>query len=530
MFMAILVITPMANAQKKKKVMRNPDEAEYSIQGWYEKTKDYGVVHYRLRDPKSSDKVRFMYPEEGYVESNGKNSVGYIRFPFDSVETIPSNKEFAGLRYWYYDSIDKEWVTESEAVDTTGITVKVSQIEVMLVIDCSRSLDKDFPKVKNSAKNFIDQLYELANNNARLGLIAFNNSKKVIEPRTLDAQARNALKDSIDTWTLDNGTLLYRSMDAAIDIIQRDAMQNINADNFNGAYLIAFTDGLDNISTDDSRNLLTADDYYKYLQTRTIGKDRPVIHGKRLEPWVVSVRGIDITSESRAARVRDQFTNLVPHEHHKYLSNIRELDAAFRDICEKLVTYKTTLNCHVPEGVTGRVGWTLDEIIEEKPAPKPLKETRTPWFGVALEGGYLFNLPKSENYRSYCLAGVNVDMAFSVDKKFAIGARIGLFCHNEGELKNKYYNNEGKLIKEYKHNQGFSFLAGPEFKITFPQDNALLISAGAGMLWYEAGGYLSVGYKTKLPLYFMVEGFGCVEGIGVGAGVGWSFGGKPTKK
>lgn len=511
---------PTVNAQNVKTRPANPDEAQYAIQGRYEKTKVNGAIHYRLHNPTSTPTITFKQPQSGYIEGRRLSGVfkNFVAFPFDSVVTNPPT-ELKNLRYWYYDTIDHEWVTESEVRDVTDDSVKVKQIEVMLVIDCSESLGDDFDMVTSSAINFIEQLYTKSKGNARLGVIGFHGSQMVIEPRRLDANSKETIKSKIRGWSAGIGTSLYLSMDSALTIMQEDAQKNIKADEFNGAFLIAFTDGLDNISVNDAKNLLTADDYYKYLQTRTVGRNLAKIHGRRIEPWIVSVRGVDIPSESRAKRVRDQFDNLVPYNHHKYLSNIRELNRTFADICDELISRSTTLYCVVPEAVVGRVGWTLDDIVVvEQPKPKPTGNTRTPWWGIGAEFTY--------GPVAYFAGGINFDIDFSINRTFAIGGRVGMFFGNAW-MERYQYGYYGSYNYYYDEIFSFGFLIGPEAKITFPKDDAVIVSVGGGMMYWGGAAYFSLGYKLRKPYYIWAEYIFSSEAPGgFGIGFGWSFGGK----
>lgn len=539
--MMFFAIMPVLQAQETK--LLDPSEAEYSIRGTYEKKKVNGKIVYRLLNPTSTRNITFDMPTSGYIEGYPVSD-GYIAFPFENANTTyPGNFENNKLNYWYRAKEDSRWYIESEVQQGVPIYEETKQMEIMLVLDCSSSIDEDFDDVKSSAINFINQLYEKTNGNVRVGVIGFSTIERTqtISPRKLDNSNKNDIISQIRGFRMANGTALYYSMNKAIDMMQKDVRDNILQDEYNGAYLIAFTDGIDNISVDDANDILDADAFYTFLQKRTVGINIARIYGIDIEPWIVSVRGKDITNENRARLVRDQFDKLVPPKHHKPMNNIRELNRTFGEICEALIKRNTKLICYVPNARQGEVGWTFDERVKSTPKPEPIPaptpSSRSPWFGISLELGV---------YGGF-FRGLNLDMAFSLNKTFAIGGRIGLFYSSylytevvsrEEPYYDTYWN--GYYWQEYVAGYNtydayydyststFGFLIGPEIKLTSPKDNAFIVGLGGGMIADEETFYLRTGYKTKKSFFFTADMlFG--EYVGIGIGAGFSFGGKLRK-
>lgn len=109
--------------------------------------------------------------------------------------------------------------------------------------------------------------------------------------------------------------------------------------------------------------------------------------------------------------------------------------------------------------------------------------------------------------RMILLGGLNLDIAYSLTDKIAIGGRLGgLMNFYEGD---------------------FSVLIGPEVKFTFPKSNAIIAGFGSGFsVEYGILFFARTGYKFKNALFLTIESFFCDGDIGTGLGIGISFGGK----
>jgi len=84
-----------------------------------------------------------------------------------------------------------------------------------------------------------------------LTIFAFNNGIKYKKNFTLvDEKSADTLKSWINHLEIDDGTALFSTMDNAID-----ALKNTNVPkDFNGLFLVTFTDGLDNASVGFNSN------------------------------------------------------------------------------------------------------------------------------------------------------------------------------------------------------------------------------------------------------------------------------------
>lgn len=525
-----LFCLPSVIAQNKQRI--NPEEAEYAIRGTFKVEKQGGQIVYRLFNPTSTRNITFApKPEIRGMAVEG----GYVAFRFDSARTdYPGGFENNKLLYWYKNA-EGSWIYESEVLQGVPVYESTQQMEIMLVLDCSGSIGNDFEGVKENAITFIEDLYEKTEGkgNVRVGLIGFSTIDKAkaytIPIRSLTYNNKNEIVSKIRDFRMGNGTAFYYSVDKAIDMMQQDVPANIPSDKFNGAYLVAFTDGADNVSVDYDRDILDANMYYSYLRDRIVGDKKARIHGKPVEVWIVSVMGNDISSESQARSLRQQFNDMVAPEHHKPMSNINEMKSVFRDIYEELIRRNTVLMCYVPSARQGQVGWTFVEQKKSvsKPAPRPVTSAKcSPWIGISGEVGMMDN---------EFFGGANIDMTFSINDRVSVGGRLGLMygtVHFEDYYKEPFdewhgtTHSWGERIHYYTvEEESVGFLLGPEMKITFPNNSAILASLGGGVVNFCGTAYLRAGYKFKKSFYLSAEAL-IGDGVGFGVGAGFSFGGK----
>ena len=180
-----------------------------------------------------------------------------------------------------------------------------------------------------------------------------------------------------------------------------------------------------------------------------------------------------------------------------------KIEKYFGDIAKNLIDRWKIIRLLTPQGHNGKkVRWVLRcEGTHYTPDPPKTPMTRSPWFGISAEVGLI---DYDETF-----GGLNFDMAFSINKTVAVGGRIGLFYGFD-------YGEVGVLM-------------GPEVKITFPNNSAILASLGGGTVNDYGVFYLRAGYKTRKSFFVTTETLlGEVAGFGVG--LGFSFGGKQRNR
>ncbi|MEZ5148624.1 MAG: VWA domain-containing protein [Bacteroidales bacterium] len=165
----------------------------------------------------------------------------YINYTIDNITAYEFRND---INDW---KVDVEFVMNYEPI---------GDLNVVLVLDASASLDDDFLKVKDFASNFVTRIFE-ENPSSKIGIVDFSD---VIHSYPL-SNNENGLIGYIAEIEQGPFTTLYEAMNQGIDMLQ-----NSQAD---GKAILTFTDGTDNNSdpsftpeflynklTDDPGNIL----------------------------------------------------------------------------------------------------------------------------------------------------------------------------------------------------------------------------------------------------------------------------------
>lgn len=498
----------------------NAQNTKYSIQGDFNMEVDpqHGDFIYKLTNVESNG-IRFK--QEGTWVGH-ETSTGLIMFLFREVESdCPCGLD--SLKFWRWQTGIKQWQIDGEVIDGKRDFATNKDRTVIVVLDCSRSIgEEDFQKLKASARKFITWLsYASDEGNIHVGIVGFNSMKKtehMVYPITpLSTLTKNRMLNFIDALELDYQTAYYYALDIALDMAEN--YNQLNAGNeFDGTSIISFTDGYDNVSKDASLGLPregTENPYFIRVNQRLDGK----IKGKDVENYVVAVQGNDVGNNVVFETVLKELAST--NNHYFKLKNFNELESTFENIANNLVNRWQNLACFVPSS-PGRVMWTRECGAKSKPLPpdEPKGDTRTPWLGISAEFGYCSDF----------LFGLNFDMAFSINKSFAVGARLGVISGSKKTEEYSYSYGGYYSYHESSSSKSFGFLIGPEVKFTYPENNALLVSCGPGLVNGNFAFFFRFGYKTKKPFFITAETLSDFDNFGGGIGIGWSFGGKTRKK
>ena len=521
--LACMILCSMtANAQTK--VLQTPDEAEYFIKGDLSIQKGAnGEPEYTLTNVSTKGiDIKMQDTFEGEVTGNED-----VVFSFEDASTdYPGGFKNNVLQYWRFDDYEKIWQPESEVRQGSLENTTNKYMNIMLVVDCSSSLGSDFNIVRNNTLYFVEQLYNASPyGNIRLGIIAFSSIKetKVLDIRALNNSTKRDIDSFIRSLSTHNGTALYYSMDKALEMLEDDSEQYIKSNEYLGSYLITFTDGIDQQSQNFDKDIFVAEDYYNYI--RPILKDnntRKKIYGRNIETRILSVKGNDITS----AKLEEKFDNDLKAicDNYTKMRNINELQNEFANISKLLIDKSMQLQCYVPMGFRGRVGWTFSSIkkepvVEYKPEPIKVKKQKKVFLGVNAgvgAGFYSYSSelepaghPDSHHYFYEYFNGsiaheegsefsipfnVGIDFAFRLSDSFYLGAygSIGMLPWGEGDY---YWGNS----------------ISPSFGLLtmFNQknENAIIIGAGTCIpaFWSYLGFNFRIGYKFKNNLYMFGE-------------------------
>ncbi|MCB0806396.1 MAG: VWA domain-containing protein [Bacteroidales bacterium] len=111
----------------------------------------------------------------------------------------------------------------------------VGDLNVVLVLDASASLDEDFLKIKEFASDFVTRIFE-DNPTAQIGIVDFSDQINSL-PLTNNINELNEYIDGIEQGQF---TTLYEAMKQGIDMLK--------ASQADGKAILTFTDGTDNNS------------------------------------------------------------------------------------------------------------------------------------------------------------------------------------------------------------------------------------------------------------------------------------------
>ena len=506
---AVSALPLLVSAQKDDQQPLDPEHSNYVIRGDMSSGMNGDKPFFKLKNVTHRG-ITFTEQSEYRGDDSYDSETERVTFSFKRADTDHPNKFNNPLILWTWDKGAGKWKRDVEKTENKMTFQEKFIISVMMVLDCSGSMvengSPNFDIMIKSALAFLDTLHQDARTrrNIRVGLIGFNTTKyadaHAYSPVPLTNEnyekLRNYIKN-LDRPREDAGTAFYYSVDKAVDMLKENySRMSIGDGQFIGSTIVAFTDGKDNMSKDYSKKITTLDDYLYYMQDQF-----PKHRVGQLPIWsrCIAFRGenVDLSEwNSMESDVKSVFGD-------KGFQTIRQMDelsGTFSEIARNLMGSFMVLNCQVPSAISGPVAWTIPEYgkVAPPPPPAPPKESHLPWIGVSaefatLEGDYL--------------GGLNVDMVFSITDMLGIGGRLGgLYNISSG---------------------GFDFLVGPEAKLTFYDENAIIAGFGAGMNLDEGTLMLSlrVGYKFKNPLFLTAETIYCDGWFGTGVGVGFSFGG-----
>lgn len=500
-----------------------------AIMGKYEIVNRGGSKYYRLYDVHTKGitigEKRSEY--DGHLEDDES-----IRFSFTDTD-IPCDGK---VRFYKYNMDIEDWQVDGEIRVGQKSFNTTSSMVVMLVLDCSSSMDNDFEEMRRSAKDFVRQLGQnsIGSGNIHMGLICFN-SVKFTDGHTYEIRPIMNTNDvdyfcnKIDQLNMGNNTAMYYAMDKGYDMIN-DYVNSHNLTNYKSACMVTFTDGYDNhsIYRNEKPQSGVNNPYYKHINDIIRNK---TIKNYKVESFVIALKGSDVKEIEQAnpkfssvfeavlrgvASDDNEFPRKV--RHFTLCENMSAVKRVFNEICESLIYSWQVLNCYCAQSHDGWVQWVVECEEVHRPIPPdddpPTRTTRSPWFGISAEVGAL-RLDDIEYAKAF--GGVNLDMAFSINNTFAVGGRLGVMF---GEYWDGYY---------YYGEHRMGILVGPEVKITFPNNSAVFAGIGGGSVCGDGVFFLRAGYKTRKSFFLTTELLTEGNDVGFGFGLGFSFGGKIRK-
>ena len=488
----------MAMAQNRT----NPDVADYFIKGYLsiERGND-GKPVYKLSDIQKKG-ISFDDPGAMMMGEETPDEDGMVQFTHYATDYVGGIT--TPLDFWRYDESIHEWQPDVETRQgNAGVQEKKSMV-LMLVLDCSSSLQNDFSFVQEAAKSFIKSMLDASGKgNVKIGIVCFSKiSETEFFPITsLTNDSYYDMCRFINSRNVQNGTALYYAMDKAIDVMESYCNNSIPAkEPLSAAMMVTFTDGLDQTSRDEEKGVYTADDYYIELQRKMKNKR---FSGVPLQSKMRGVRGVDIATEAQLGKFSQIGNSLADF---KLLNNVSELGQEFQGIAKSLIDEWAVLNCFVPNSFKGRVAWTYPskkQVVVEKPK-EPRK--RGKWFfglnaGLGLSNFYRYDLEhyqRETGGKVYSNTRQRNDLGFAFSGGFDIAFPIGKAV-NLGLFTSIGYETSASSLL---------FDAGPLLLINFRNGSSLYLGGGMSAWDFDSFGTdWRAGFKFKNGLYLFGELF-----------------------
>ena len=443
LFALAIICSVMSFAQGAEDWRVHPNDARYYIKGVYDASIG-STTTYTLTNVETSG-ITINNPKVTYI-GNYQASDDDVMFTFDDVDTdCPTKYDY--ISYWVYDEEINEWQADVEIRSADKGMEHKRIMTIMLVLDCSSSLENefvhDFRYVKEGALTFLRTMYNASKSgNIRIGIIGFNSLKRThTQIRQIEPLTEASFGDMcrfINYFDVANGTALYYSLDKAMDMTS-DYIRGLNkTDDYVTPIIITFTDGIDQTSYDNKKGIKNAEAYYTVAHSRIQGID--------IEHYVIPFLGSDIKTEAQ----KEKFTRVLkslckPSDNYHYLpvTSMSQLGTIFGNIANSLIDRWQILRCYVAPARQGRVCWTFGKK-ENKPAPAPqpvVRNGRNIFVGIngtiglpMSIGTAYYSEYSGGSWRNYSMDafgfGMNiklgVDFAYPIGAYFNIGGGFGM--------------------------------------------------------------------------------------------------------
>lgn len=191
-----------------------------------------------------------------------------------------------------------------------------------------------------------------------LGVTGFNDDLYTYPVMRLTESSVGGFRDFVDNLTMKYGTLLYYSVDQAINALQSATLPP----DISNAAIVTFTDGLDQGSM--MKDVPYSDDteYLAALKGRITNEK---IAGLPITAYSIGIRGNDVKDVAMFTANLNQLASAPESEHATEVSSMSEVNAKFKEIAEQLSksSYLQTINLTMPGVSNGtKVRFTFDNV------------------------------------------------------------------------------------------------------------------------------------------------------------------------
>lgn len=171
-------------------------------------------------------------------------------------------------------------------------------------------------------------------NNVYLGIIGFNGKLKEKPIELLNGLVVDNYTDWVNNLELDRNTLLYYTVDNAIDKLKSYSFGT----QLSTAAIITFTDGLDQGSLAMNTSMLTDQQYLTYLENKIA---TTMIQEAALKAYTIGVEGVDVVDE---VLFRNNLESLASSRENAHrIQNLNQIDEKFDAIYEDLAQKRSQM-------------------------------------------------------------------------------------------------------------------------------------------------------------------------------------------
>jgi Ca-activated chloride channel homolog len=186
----------------------------------------------KFDDIKTSKEIKIDFTKTFGGEALGTNLSNVIIDNFRIIDAGSNNYNIESITAYEFRKDINDWKKDVEFTMSFG---QSEDISVVLVLDRSESLGKDFASVQTYAIDFIEKVFT-DRKVVKMGIVDFADDIKLF-PLTTD---KEALKTYVKGLKQGKFTNLYQSIDAGIDMLLGSKSQS--------RVLFTFTDGTDNMA------------------------------------------------------------------------------------------------------------------------------------------------------------------------------------------------------------------------------------------------------------------------------------------
>lgn len=254
-----------------------------------------------------------------------------------------------------------------------------------------------------------------------LGITGFNQTLYTYPVGQVAENSVDGFRSFIDSLAMKNGTLLYYSVDQAINTLQAATLPS----DLSTAAIVTFTDGLDQGSMMMD---VPYSDNTEYLDSLNHRIQNDSVSGKPITAYSIGIRGQDVAD---VAMFRNNLQKLASSNANAFeVSSMSEVNAKFKEIAEQLSqsNYIQTINLKMPGVANGTiVRFTFDNVSNANKSTLYIEGTfnlsarsleNVEYFGMKSTSGKTIIGTQEGIFVNFTIEGVETDNNILIDNKF----------------------------------------------------------------------------------------------------------------